>query len=122
MIYEFEASPWRVEVGRHLFPRPTGLLGVHMWRKHSDGAVDVLLPTNLTIQTLRGDERYVTPADPRPSLELDDDMAIALLNGLAAHFGGTSDVRSLRHDLDGERKRSDRLIEALISVATRGPA
>lgn len=52
-----------------------------------------------------------------PMLRLPDQMARALYDALAAHFGGTSDVRALRQDLDVERARTDRLIEHLAAVA-----
>jgi hypothetical protein len=97
-------------------------LAVRIWRRHPDGQVDVVLPCDLAVLRVQPEELYATPDDPRPSLELDDDLALALLNALAAYFGGTSDVRALRQDLDTERKRADRLIEALILVATRSPA
>lgn len=113
---ELDNTRWRAEAGRHMYPRPTGFLAVNVWRRHSDGSVDLLMPTDLTCRTLRGDELYAMPGDPRPSLELDDEMALALLNALAAYFGGTSDVLTLRRDYDAERKRVDRMIEALVEL------
>ncbi|HEY0641253.1 MAG TPA: hypothetical protein VGD67_26795 [Pseudonocardiaceae bacterium] len=52
--------------------------------------------------------------DPHELPLLDDDMARALLDALAAHYGGTGDTRQLREDYDAERGRVDRLIGALI--------
>lgn len=52
--------------------------------------------------------------DRPPSLMLDDEMARVLLDALAAYFGGTGDVQALRRDYDAERKRVDKMIDALI--------
>lgn len=51
-----------------------------------------------------------------PFLRLPEEAAHALLDALAAHFGGTSDVRALRRDLEAERKRVDRFIDHLIGL------
>lgn len=73
-----------------------------------------------------GEKRLMAPHEPvfevvtdavytPPSLVLGDEMARALLDALAAYFGGTSEVQTLRRDYDAERKRVDRLIEALVT-------
>lgn len=46
-----------------------------------------------------------------PALRLPEDVARALLDALAAYFGGTSEVQTLRKDYLAERARVDRLIE-----------
>jgi hypothetical protein len=40
-------------------------------------------------------------------------VAHALLDALAAHYGGTSDLRRLRADYDAERRRVDKMIDRL---------
>lgn len=55
-----------------------------------------------------------------PTIDLPTDVARALLEALAQHFGGTGDVRQLRKDHDAERARVDKLIGTLSVVATRG--
>jgi hypothetical protein len=55
----------------------------------------------------------------RPSLLLPDEFGRALLDELVTHYGGHSDVRSLRRDYDAERKRVDTLTDAIIKVASR---
>jgi len=52
-------------------------------------------------------------------LRLPDDVARALLDALASHYGGTSDVQTLRRDYEAERKRVDTFIAHLTSGATR---
>lgn len=48
-----------------------------------------------------------------PTLNLREDMARALLDALSAHFGGSSDVQTLRKDYMAERARVDKLIAHL---------
>lgn len=66
-------------------------------------------------------DRYERPADDgayaAPSFRLDDEAARALLDALAAHFGGTSEVQTMRADLLHERKRVDKMIDHLIGEA-----
>ena len=50
---------------------------------------------------------------------LPEAAARALLDALSQHFGGTGDTRQMRRDLDAERKRVDKLTDALIKIATR---
>lgn len=114
MIYEEQR--WRAEVTRHTWPRPTGNLAVYVWRKRGDGTVDYVQPLDLVIQNFRSEE--LTTTDAGPSLQLDDDMAIALLNALAAYFGGTSDVLRLGKDLAAERSRVDKFIAYLTREAS----
>jgi hypothetical protein len=47
-------------------------------------------------------------------LFLPDEIALPLLNALAAHYGGTSDMRTLRADYVAERARVDKFIDAAI--------
>jgi hypothetical protein len=50
--------------------------------------------------------------DPKP-LRLSEDMARAVYEALAAHFGGGPDMTTLRRDYTNERIRVDRLIGLL---------
>jgi hypothetical protein len=50
---------------------------------------------------------------PGPTLSLPDEFGRALLDALSAHYGGATDVLSLRRDYDAERKRVDNLIAHL---------
>lgn len=49
-----------------------------------------------------------------PTFVLDDELARVLLDGLAEYYGGTGSVRTLRADLEHERKRVDKMIDNLI--------
>jgi hypothetical protein len=55
---------------------------------------------------------------PAPSLVLSDDLGRALLDALAAHYGGTTGGRQQRADFEHERARVDRLIGHLTREAT----
>nr|MDT0660843.1 hypothetical protein [Micromonospora sp. DSM 115978] len=50
-----------------------------------------------------------------PTLRIPEEMARALLDALSAHFGGTSEVMTLRADYRAERDRVDRMINYLTS-------
>ncbi len=52
-------------------------------------------------------------------MRIPEDIAKALLEALAEHFGGTGDTRTLRKDYDAERARVDRLVNHLISADQR---
>lgn len=58
-------------------------------------------------------------AMPRPSLVLHDDLGRALLDALAEHYGGASPGRQQRADFEHERRRVDRLTDALITITTK---
>lgn len=63
-------------------------------------------------------ELVMEPTDPAgvdvpPTLLLSEVHARVLLDALAAHFGGTSEVQTLRRDYDAERARVDLLIGQL---------
>jgi hypothetical protein len=82
--------------------------GVAVYLGWTDGAgrMNVVEPTTLSV-TVVEDSAAVTSA---PSLRLTEDVARALLDALSAHFGGSSDVQTLRRDYMAERARVDRLI------------
>lgn len=54
-------------------------------------------------------------ASSEPALRLQADAAHALLDALAAYFGGTGDMRTMRADYLHERGRVDRLIDSLMT-------
>lgn len=51
-----------------------------------------------------------------PTLRLPDDVARALLDALVAHYGGTSEVQTLRKDYLAERARVDKMIDHLTTA------
>ena len=64
-------------------------------------------------------EPAVHPAG-EASLKVDDGLGRALLDALAAHYGGTTGGRQQRADFEHERGRVDRLLDTLTIIATRG--
>ena len=67
------------------------------------------------------EDEVASSAVHEPTLRLSGDMARALLDALAAHFGGSSDVQTLRQDYLAERVRVDKMIDRLIgNGADRG--
>lgn len=70
-------------------------------------------------------EWHTPGAAAEPTLILDDEEAMALMNALASHYQGFDDQRALRKDYDHERGRVDRLTDALVGIvqkATGGTA
>ena len=53
----------------------------------------------------------------KPTFTLTDGEARALLEALTRHYHGSEDTRALRRDYDDERKRVDRLADALVVIA-----
>jgi len=53
-----------------------------------------------------------------PTLRLSEEAARALLDALAAHYGGSSDVQTLRKDYLAERARVDKMIDHMIGRAS----
>lgn len=105
---------------REDFLRPRRSLQVFIGRDYGDGQVQVLSGVDGNGMTFE-----VEPYDSQSEhcLIFDDEVARALLDVLAKHFGGTGDTRQLRKDHDAERARVDKLTTALITVATsRGGA
>ena len=66
------------------------------------------------------EQREVGDNTPPPELHIEEDVAKALLEALAEHFGGTVDTRTLRKDYLAERARVDKLIEKLIGGKVMG--
>lgn len=58
--------------------------------------------------------------DIAPTLQVGDSEARALLEALSAHYSGASDMRTLRADLDYERRRIDELMALMGAVITSG--
>lgn len=86
-----------------------GDLSIYLgWSAPTDGGtMRIVQPTELVIEALPAEAAHtVSP----PSLRIPEDLARALLDALSQHFGGSSDVRSLRNDYDAERRRVDKLI------------
>lgn len=60
----------------------------------------------------------VTPmAMAKPTFQISNDAARALLDALTRHYQGASDMHTVRGDLLHERGRVDKLIEAVIGLA-----
>lgn len=92
-----------------------GGIAIHLGDR-GDGRRLLVRPMELVIEsTDRTEAAYVST----PALRLPDELGLVLLDALAAHYGGAVDARTARADLLAERKRADRLIEALIAVATK---
>jgi hypothetical protein len=68
-------------------------------------------------------QRWEPVTDPAvqvaPSLLIDDEIGRVLLDALAAHYGGTGEVQTMRADLLHERKRVDKLIDNLLADVER---
>lgn len=89
-------------------------VAVHLIRHGHEGAgYTIVVPAELTMRDVPPEASNQFHPD-EPSLRLTDDMARALMDALSAHYGGTSDVRTLRADLLHERGRVDRVIDYLI--------
>lgn len=56
----------------------------------------------------------VSSSDVTPTIRLNGEAALALLEALARHYQGLPDLHQVRADLLEERKRTDKLINALI--------
>ncbi len=90
-----------------------GRMGVAVWLARSrDHRLHVVEPVELTFNDVGLDE---AAAWTEPTLRIPEDMARALLDALAAHFGGSSDVQTLRKDYLAERARVDKMIDHLTS-------
>lgn len=107
VLYEDQLQSW------------DGALRLMLGRRIGRGAREVVLgidpqggPLMQRIEDAEGTET--------PTMILPTGMALALLDALSRHFGGTGDMRQLRKDHDAERARVDKLIGTLSVVATRG--
>jgi hypothetical protein len=56
-----------------------------------------------------------------PTIRLRESQALALLTALQRHFEGGEQVARLRKDYDAERARVDKLTDAVLEIAKKGP-
>jgi hypothetical protein len=88
-----------------------GGVAIYLGRKVGDD-IHVIEPVNLVVSVTGVGE---TQTVNEPTMRLDEDLARALLDALSAHFGGSSDVQTLRKDYLAERARVDKMIAHLTS-------
>lgn len=100
-------GPWRAAVQDDFVRDGVAVL---LGQKIRQGETAVVKPVEMVLET-QPEPVYVG----EPSLRLPDGLARALLDALASHYGGASDLRRLRSDYDAERARVDRMIGHLIS-------
>lgn len=75
---------------------------------HRGDTISVGQPTDIVFAN-QDDQSVHTP----PTLRMPEDMARSLLDALSRHFGGSTDVQTLRGDYLAERKRVDIFIAHL---------
>lgn len=81
-----------------------------LWRIAFDGQpVQYANTDTIAVETDPAAELSIEP------VRLSDEFARSLLTALMAHYHGGEDTRSLRRDYDAERKRVDKMIDALIN-------
>lgn len=94
--------------------------------RFSSGDSEIRLPRQVAKVVIREYEGAVLEYEPcepdlamggRPTLCLAEPEARALLEALAAHFGGTGPAKAARDDFLHERGRVDKLTDALIGIA-----
>ncbi|MFJ5984346.1 hypothetical protein [Lentzea sp. NPDC092896] len=107
----FESGVWRAGV---LHENPMAMtLGLAIGRV-ADGRIHAATgigSMGLELQVV--DEAQLLP----PALHIPVDAARALCDALVQHFGGTSNSKQLRADYDAERARTDKLMDAVLSIA-----
>lgn len=98
-----------------------GGVSIHLGMKMPDGRIAIIKPNEDVPGTVNLSPAGIhAPLDPgdssyhQPTLRITEDLARALLDALAAHYGGTTDVLTLRKDYLDERARVDRMINHLI--------
>lgn len=99
------------------FPRG---VAVHLVQERGQDRYAVGLPTDIVF---RDQDADAAGTYQEPTLRLPESIARALLDALAAHFGGTAEVQTLRGDYLAERARVDKMIDHLTSrpaLATGG--
>ncbi|MCW2720700.1 hypothetical protein [Pseudonocardia sp.] len=107
----------RAYVGDHGFGFSVGVsLVLHHGDEHT-GPASIMRLGELG-ETLTWEWEEIAPgAQVKPTFVLDHGMARALADGLNTHFSGVEDNRALRRDYDAERKRVDKLTDALAGIA-----
>lgn len=90
-------------------------VAIYLTVSRGDGIRAFAEPVDLVMRDVSDGE--VAAIQP-PTMRLPEHVARALLDGLCAHFGGTTEVLTARRDLQAANARTDRLIDALITCAT----
>lgn len=102
---------WRVLVEPAF---PLGALAIRVAARHSDSRYVVLSwPGQPELVTIEAPIGTAMPLEPAHTLHIPEEIGPALLDALSSHYGGATDVRSLRRDYDAERARVDRMIAHL---------
>lgn len=83
---------------------------VYLGVDNLDGRRSVFQPVELVAGVV---ESNAAVPDHGPTMRLPEPVARALLDALAAHFGGTGEVQTLRKDYLAERARVDKMIDYL---------
>lgn len=100
---------WRVRIDQDV--RVDGV-AIQLARGVGDGGhVELLRFTSVSEVVGRSEASASMPA---PSLVIDDDLGRALLDALAAHYGGTSAGQQMRADYEHERRRVDQMLDHLM--------
>lgn len=87
-------------------------ISIYLAHKLADGSTAFGQPTEVVFEATP--EGVQVP----PTFRMPADVGRALLDALAAHYGGTSEVQTLRKDFLHERGRVDKLIGTLSAIAT----
>lgn len=108
---------YRAHVVRESYPSMELIVGIA--RPYADGRHEFVTGiVRSDADSLAGTPTEVVPEGVEgPLLRIPEDVARALLDALAQHFGGTSNSRQLRQDYDAERARVDKLIDSMIGRA-----
>lgn len=72
------------------------------------------LPTEMMMQDVPDSGVY----PDAPTMRIPDNLGRALLEALSAHYGGIADLQEARRDLNLERKRVDKLLDVVSTIAT----
>lgn len=100
-------EPWRAAV-QPMWHRDA--VSVHLYRRYGSGA-EVIQPIELISERIED-----TAVVREPSLVLDVEMGRALLDALAAHYGGMSEQRQLIDSLTIERDRVNKLLDTVTTT------
>jgi len=95
---------WKVHVDRNALYNSVSLT----FGKKTDSGLLVAKPIQVEYE-IAPQATYIEPA-----IRIPDDLARELLEALNVHYGGVSDVRTLREDYLNERKRVDKFIDKVI--------
>lgn len=86
-------------------------LAIHLVHRHPDDTTAIGEATEIVFRTITEAEHGTQLP---PTLRIPDHIGRALLDALAAHYGGTTEVQTTRKDLLHERGRVDKMIDHLI--------